>query len=96
MTAALRWLGPTPPWAVDQPAVRVIVDNDFAGDPDDLVQLAHHLMCPSVTVRAVISSHLRPGDGFDPGPHSAANGARGKSRANRTSSQCPCTDECQS
>lgn len=76
IAGALRWHGPTPPWAADQPAVRVIVDNDFAGDPDDLVQLAHHLLCPSVALRAVISSHLRPGDGFDPGPHSAANGAR--------------------
>lgn len=44
--------------------VRVIVDNDFAGDPDDLVQLAHHLLSPSVDVRAIISSHLAPGDPF--------------------------------
>lgn len=56
------------------PAVRVIVDNDFAGDPDDLFQLAHHLLLPSVDVRGVISSHLRPGDFFDPGPHSAEHG----------------------
>ncbi|NYI57687.1 nucleoside hydrolase [Cellulomonas soli] len=56
--------------------MRVIVDNDFAGDPDDLFQLAHHLLSPSVDLRAVISSHLAPGDGFDPGPHAAANGAR--------------------
>ena len=71
-----HWLGPTPPWALDEPrGVRVIIDNDFAGDPDDLVQLAHHLLSASVEVRAVISSHLRPGDPFDPGPRSAENGA---------------------
>lgn len=27
------------------PIARVIVDNDFAGDPDGLFQLAHHLLC---------------------------------------------------
>jgi inosine-uridine nucleoside N-ribohydrolase len=37
---------------------RVIIDNDFAGDPDGLVQLAHHLLCPSVDVRAVIGSQV--------------------------------------
>lgn len=42
--------------------VRVIIDNDFGGDPDGLVQLAHHLLSPTVDVRAVIGTHLRPGD----------------------------------
>ena len=37
---------------------RVIADNDFAGDPDDLWQLAHHLLSPSVEIRAVVSSRL--------------------------------------
>lgn len=45
--------------------VRVIIDNDFAGDPDGLVQLAHHLLSPSVEVRAVIGTHLRPGDDWN-------------------------------
>lgn len=62
------WQLGTHPWvdpARGVPAgVRVIVDNDFAGDPDDLVQLAHHLLLPAVDVRAVISSHLAPGDPF--------------------------------
>lgn len=72
----VRWLGPTPPWVpAERPGIRVVVDNDFAGDPDDLVQLAHHLLSPSVDLRAVISSHLRPGDPFDPGPRSALHGA---------------------
>jgi len=25
---------------------RVIIDNDFAGDPDGLFQLAHHVLSP--------------------------------------------------
>jgi purine nucleosidase len=45
---------------------RVIIDNDFSGDPDGLVQLAHHLLSPSVDVRLVIGSHLREGDAWDP------------------------------
>ncbi|MEZ0448315.1 nucleoside hydrolase [Cellulomonas sp. ICMP 17802] len=46
--------------------LRVISDNDYSGDPDGLVQLAHLLLSPSVDVRAVIGSHLRAGDPFDP------------------------------
>ena len=45
---------------------RVISDNDYAGDPDGLYQLAHHLLSPSVEVRAVIGSHLAVDDPFDP------------------------------
>jgi len=40
---------------------RVIIDNDFGGDPDGLFQLAHHLLSPSVEVRAIIGSHHHPG-----------------------------------
>lgn len=73
-----NWTLGTHPWLGDEPltppGVRVIVDNDFAGDPDDLFQLAHHLLSPSVEIRAVIGSHLRPGDVFHPGPGSAASG----------------------
>ena len=54
---------------------RVIIDNDFSGDPDGLVQLAHHLLSPSVDVRVVIGSHLRAGDGFDPSTVTADNAA---------------------
>ncbi|WP_114853125.1 nucleoside hydrolase [Brachybacterium sp. YJGR34] len=73
--ARKHWsLGETP-WQTltpaTAPAARVIIDNDFAGDPDDLYQLIHHLLSPSVEIRAVIGSHLREGDGFYPGPDSA-------------------------
>ncbi|WP_150309122.1 nucleoside hydrolase [Planctomonas psychrotolerans] len=54
---------------------RVIIDNDFSGDPDGLVQLAHSLLSPSVDIRAVIGSHLRPGDPFDPSDRTADNAA---------------------
>ncbi len=40
--------------------VRVIVDNDFSGDPDGLVQLAHHLLSPSVDIRALIGTRMDP------------------------------------
>lgn len=35
---------------------RVLIDNDFGGDPDGLFQLAHHLLSPSVEVCGVIGS----------------------------------------
>jgi inosine-uridine nucleoside N-ribohydrolase len=53
------------PDSLVQPRMRVIIDNDFGGDPDGLFELVHHLLSPSVEIRAIIGSHLRPGDGFD-------------------------------
>ncbi len=55
------------------PAARVIIDNDFAGDPDDLYQLVHHLLSPGIEIPLVVASHLRPDDHFDSSGHSAAN-----------------------
>ncbi len=55
------------------PRIRVISDNDYAGDPDGLVQLAHHALSPSVDLVAVIGSHLAVDDPFDPSGRSAAN-----------------------
>jgi purine nucleosidase len=40
------------------PHCRVIVDNDYQGDPDGLVSLAHHLLSPANRVTAVTSSFL--------------------------------------
>lgn len=74
-----QWrLGETP-WRQGKfpsPRARVIIDNDFSGDPDDLYQIVHHLLSPSVEIRAVIGSHLRPDDPFDPGEGSAANATK--------------------
>ncbi|WP_297367785.1 nucleoside hydrolase [Cryobacterium sp.] len=60
---------------VVQPRARIIIDNDFSGDPDGLVQLVHHVLSPSVEIRAIIGSHLKPGDGFDPSERTADNAA---------------------
>lgn len=43
-----------------RPSARVIVDNDFAGDPDSLVALAHQLLTPKRRVVLVTSSALDP------------------------------------
>lgn len=67
------------PWQAIPPAgaprARVIIDNDFSGDPDDLYQLVHHLLSPSVSIPLVVASHLRPGDHFDPSDRQAQNAA---------------------
>ena len=56
--------------------MRVIIDNDFCGDPDGLFQLAHILLSPSVDVRAIIGSHLNAADGFDNSKTQAENAAK--------------------
>ncbi|MDX2376465.1 nucleoside hydrolase [Microbacterium sp. LRZ72] len=59
-----------------KPRFRVIIDNDFSGDPDDLYALVHHLLSPSVEIPFIVGSHLRPGDHFDPSTSQADNAAR--------------------
>ena len=56
-----------------EPRARVIIDNDFAGDPDDLFQLAHHVLSPTTTIPFVISSHLPAND--EPRGRQAERGA---------------------
>ncbi|MBN2351441.1 MAG: nucleoside hydrolase [Spirochaetales bacterium] len=46
------------------PRSRVILDNDFGGDPDGLFQLAHHLLSPSVEIRGIIGSFFPSGTNF--------------------------------
>src|SRR6187402_3137075 len=58
------------------PRMRVIIDNDFGGDPDGLFQLAHHILSPSVDIRAIIGSQLKAGDGFDNSKTQAENAAK--------------------
>ena len=67
---------PTSSTAVVAPRMRVIVANDFSGDPDGLFQLVHLLLSPSVEIRAIIGSHLRVGDGFDRSITQADNAAK--------------------
>lgn len=56
-----------------KPRIRVIIDNDFSGDPDGLFQLVHQVLSPSAEISAIIGSHLKPGDGFDPSTTTATN-----------------------
>lgn len=65
LTAGLLLSGAaaSPPVSEDRPVApraRLIIDNDFGGDPDGLFQLAHHLLSPSVEVRGIIGSHHHP------------------------------------
>lgn len=59
-----------------KPRMRVIVDNDFGGDPDGLFQLVHQILSPSAEIRGIIGSHLKPGDPFDPSSESATNAVK--------------------
>lgn len=58
------------------PRMRVIVDNDFAGDPDGIFQLVHQVLSPSVEIRGIIGSHLKPGDVFDSSDQTATNAVK--------------------
>ena len=53
------------------PRIRVIIDNDFGGDPDGLFQLAHHLLSPSVEIKGIIGSRNYE-TGFYGSPSTAA------------------------
>lgn len=71
-TAPRTWAYGTRPWLPGasrlddvRPRTRVIVDNDFAGDPDDLFQLAHHLLVEGTEVRGVVVSRLREDDAWN-------------------------------
>lgn len=62
-TLAIAMLGllPGPASALTlKPRQRVIIDNDFSGDPDGLFQLAHHLASPSVDMSTTFSTSRRP------------------------------------
>ena len=52
------------------PRIRVIIDNDFGGDPDGLFQLAHHILSPSVEIKGIIGSRNYEG-GFYGSPCTA-------------------------
>jgi purine nucleosidase len=57
------------------PRQRIIIDNDFGGDPDGLFQLAHHLASPSVEIALIVGTHLHEKDPFDPMPGQADRAA---------------------
>jgi inosine-uridine nucleoside N-ribohydrolase len=67
-----------PAAAAPRARFRVIVDNDFAGDPDGLFQIAHQLLSPSTDVRLIVASHLHGGEPIWNGSlQAAASGAQG-------------------
>jgi len=73
-TLALALVGLARPAAsAHPPLARVICDNDWAGDPDGLFQLAQHLLSPSIDIPLIVGSHLPPGWPTSAG--SAATGA---------------------
>lgn len=56
-------------------SARVIIDNDFAGDPDGLIALAHQLLTPKTRCVLITSSALDPKMGAaEHGNHSAQDG----------------------
>ncbi|MGM9846860.1 MAG: nucleoside hydrolase [Muribaculaceae bacterium] len=44
--------------------VKVLIDNDFCGDPDGLFQLAHQVLCPSTEIVGIVGGHLKDNAGF--------------------------------
>ncbi|GGH99120.1 nucleoside hydrolase [Arthrobacter liuii] len=56
-----------------EPRCRVIIDNDWAGDPDGLVALAHHALSPANRIVAVTASLTNPMFG-PPGGRAQAGG----------------------
>lgn len=56
-----------------KPRYSAIIDNDFGGDPDGLFQLVHQILSPSIEIKGIIGSHLKPGDPFDSSTITAEN-----------------------
>lgn len=59
-----------------QPRMRVIIDNDFGGDPDGLFQLAHQILSPSTEIRGIIGSFIKSFFEEPTTPTSACNEAK--------------------
>lgn len=41
---------------------RVLIDNDFCGDPDGMFQLTHQLLCATCDIRGIVGSNLPADD----------------------------------
>lgn len=69
-------------WAADliAPRYRVITDNDYSGDPDGLVQLAHELLSLSTETVGIIGTHLRVGDPWAKSDDTAAEAVEAAGR----------------
>ncbi len=73
--ASATWAVPTLA-ALRRARQRVIIDNDYSGDPDGLFQLAHHLLSPSIEIPMVIGSHIHKDDFIDRSETQAENAVR--------------------
>ena len=44
--------------------VKVLIDNDFCGDPDGLFALAQQALCPTTDIVGIVGGHLKDNAGF--------------------------------
>lgn len=44
--------------------IKVLIDNDFCGDPDGLFELVQHVLSPSTDIVGIIGGHLNSNAGF--------------------------------
>lgn len=44
--------------------VKVLIDNDFCGDPDGLFELVQHALSPTTDIVGIVGGHLNDGAGF--------------------------------
>lgn len=72
-----------------RPRARVIVDNDFAGDPDGLVALAHQCLAPTTRVELITTSALDAGLSRLAGVPAGTSAALGLKQAQALMAQLP-------
>lgn len=44
--------------------IKVVIDNDFCGDPDGLFELVQHAWSPTTDIVGIVGGHLKEGAGF--------------------------------
>ena len=73
-SAMALWLAnlTRPAHAAARQRMRVIIDNDFGGDPDGLFQLAFFALSPSIAIPLIVGSHYRDFGAADLVPDKAA------------------------
>ena len=71
-----------------RPRWRVIVDNDFAGDPDGLVSLAHVLLTDDVRVELITCTPVDPGLAHLAGVDASATGVARRAECAALCSRC--------
>ncbi len=54
----------TLPACAQMKKVKVLIDNDFCGDPDGLFELVQHVLSPSTEIVGIVGGHLNSNAGF--------------------------------